>query len=159
QNDFRVADLSASSAVAGSVLSVLENEFTTKTEAIEAANEIAEQLDILSQWREQRFEELELIDTGESYQALQRAVALATGLLVEVSYSIVPDRSTVIDGPRTITDSTAGRYGVVGERLHFLIGSNSLGGSDAVLLEPSRPILYNAWSFRSRNQIRTTFRS
>src|SRR5690606_4515455 len=62
QNDFRVADLSASSAVAGSVLSVLENEFTTKTEAIEAANEIAEQLDILSQWREQRFEELELID-------------------------------------------------------------------------------------------------
>lgn len=144
QNDFRVADLSASSAVAGSVLSVLENEFTTKTEAIEAANEIAEQLDTLSQWREQRFEELELIDTGESYQALQRAVALATGLLVEVSFSLVPERSIVLDRPRTIIDLAAELYGEVDERLDFLISSNNLSGSDILLLEPGRRILYYA---------------
>lgn len=144
QNDFRVADLSASSAVAGSVLSVLENEFTTKTEAIEAANEIAEQLDILSQWREQRFDELELIDTGESYQALQRAVALATGLLVEVSFSLVPERSIVLDRPRTIIDLAAELYGEVDERLDFLISSNNLSGSDILLIEPGRRILYYA---------------
>src|SRR5690606_14357909 len=144
QNDFRLADLSASSAVAGSVFSILQNEFTTKTEAIEAANEIAEQLDILSQWREQRFEELELIDTGESYQALQRAVALATGLLVEVSFSLVPERSIVLDRPRTIIDLAAELYGEVDERLDFLISSNNLSGSDILLLEPGRRILYYA---------------
>lgn len=144
QNDFRVADLSANSAVAGSVRSVLETEFTTKVEAIEAANEIAEQLDTLTEWRERRFEELELIDTGESYQALQRAVALATGLLVEVSFSLVPERSIVLDRPRTIIDLAAELYGEVDERLDFLISSNNLSGSDILLLEPGRRILYYA---------------
>lgn len=144
QNDFRTADLSASAAVSGSVRSVLENEFTTKVEAIEAANEIAEQLDTLSEWRERRFEELELIDTGESYQALQRAVALATGLLVEVSFSLVPERSIVLDRPRTIIDLVAELYGEVDERLDFLISSNNLSGSDILLLEPGRRILYYA---------------
>lgn len=144
QNDFRATDLAASAAIAGSVLSVTEHEFATKPEAIAAADEILDQFEELTEWREERFEALGLIDTGESYQALQHAVALATGFLVEVSFSLVPERSIVLDRPRTIVDLSAELYGSIDDRLDFLISSNDLSGSDILLLQPGRRIVYYA---------------
>lgn len=142
QNDFHLADLAAQSAVAGSVRAVLNHEFTTKPEALAAAEELLSQLDAVVEWRQMRFEELELIDTGESYQALQESVALAAGFLVQVSFTLVPEVAIVLDRPRTVIDLCAELYGTVDDREDFLISSNNLTGDEILLIPGGRRIVY-----------------
>lgn len=144
-NDFRATDLAAMSAVAGTVGSVLRHEFTTKPEAIAAAEEVIRQLDELTTWREERFEALGETDDGGSYQALQEAVALTAGFLVEVSFTLVPERSIVLERPRTALDVCAELYRTVeGDRLDFLITSNDLSGSEIFELPAGKEIFYYA---------------
>jgi prophage DNA circulation protein len=142
QNDFRLADLGAQAAVAGSVRAVLNHEFTTKPEALAAAEEILSQLDAVVAWRQERFAELDIVDTGESYQALQEAVALAAGFLVQVSFNLVPERAIVLDRPRTVIDLCAELYGTVDDREDFFISSNNLTGSEILLIPRGRRIVY-----------------
>ncbi len=141
-NDFHTADLYAMSAVSGAVLAVVENEFTTKPEAIAAAIAVNNMLDATVAWRDARYDGLSEIDMGGSYQALQQAVALVTGYLVEVSFTLVTERSVVLDRPRTIIDLAAELYGSVDDRLDFLITSNALTGSELLELPRGRQIVW-----------------
>jgi len=149
-NDFHTADLHASSAVAGSVSSVLNNTFETKPDAIEAAEAVQNQFDAWTEFREPGFTALEAIpalgnfqlDTGEGYQALHQAVALSVGFLIEVSFSLVPERVIVLDRARTIIDLSAEVYGSVDDRLDFLINTNELSGSEILELKRGRVIRY-----------------
>src|SRR5690606_21656679 len=54
-NDFHTADLCASGAVLGSITSVVNNTFTAKPEALEAAEEILVQAAARSSWSETRY--------------------------------------------------------------------------------------------------------
>lgn len=150
-NDFQIAAVLASSAVAGSISSVLATTFTTRPQAIAAAESVLAQLDAVTAWRDLAFEALgdaaalndnARIDTGESYQALREAACLTAGYLVEVSFSLVPERRIVLDRPRTIVDLAAQLYGQVDERLDFLIETNDLSGSDILELPAGREIVY-----------------
>lgn len=148
-NDFHVADLFASNAVAGTATSILHHRFQTRPQAIRAADEILDLFDDAVAWRDQGFEALARegrdianLDTGESYQALQRAVALAAGFLVEISFSLVPERVIVLDRPRSIIDLSAELYGSVDDRIDFLIESNNLTGSEILELPRGSHIVY-----------------
>lgn len=141
-NDFHTADLFAASAMAGSITSVSEHEFTTRTEALAAAESLATQLDALVAWREGRFGGLGQVDTGEAYQALQGAYALALGYLVSVSFSLSVERVVVLDRARTIIDLCAELYGSVDDKLDFLIASNSLTGQEILELPKGRALVY-----------------
>jgi hypothetical protein len=144
-NDFHTADLAAGGAVLGSISSVVNNTFTAKPQAIEAAEAILSQAAGRTAWRETRFGELEQIDTGEGYQALQEATALAVGYLVEISFSLVPERALVLDRPRALIELCAELYGsVADERLDFLISTNHLTGSDILELPRGRRVVYYA---------------
>lgn len=143
-NDFHSSSLFASGAVLGSVSSVIENTFTAKPQALEAAEAILAQSEELTEWSEGRFGDLEQIDTGEDYQALQETVALAVGFLVEISFSLVPERAIVLDRPRSIIDLCAEIYGSVDDRLDFLISTNSLTGSEILELPRGRRVVYYA---------------
>lgn len=144
QNEFQIANLVASAAVQGSVASVLENTFTAKPEALAAAEQILAQAEALTDWSDERNTELEQIDEGEAYQALQETVALAVGFLVEISFSLVPERSIVLDRPRNIIEIAAEIYGSVDDRLDFLISTNKLTGSNIIELPRGRRIVYYA---------------
>lgn len=141
-NDFHVADLFLSNAIAGSATAVLNHTFSTKPEAIGAAEDIIEQLDALIAWREARYSELDQVDVGESIQALQNVVYIVAGYLVEISFTLVPERRIVLDRERTIIDLSAELYGAVDERLDFLIESNALTGSEILELPRGRSIVY-----------------
>jgi hypothetical protein len=143
RNDAAVADLIAMAAVTGSVASSLENDFLTKPDAIKAADEVAAQFDDLVDWRDGVNEEVGAVDTGESYQALQQAVALTAGFLVEVSFRLIPERSLVIDQPTTIINLAARLYGRLDDTiLDLLINSNRLTGSEILEIPRGRKILY-----------------
>jgi hypothetical protein len=141
-NDFHTADLFAMSAVTGSILSVLETTFSTKPEAIAAALEVNEQLDALVTWRDGRLATLGELDPGGAYQALQSAVALVTGYLIQISFTLIVERRVVLDRERTIIDLAAELYGTVDDKLDFLISSNDLSGAELLELPRGRMIKY-----------------
>lgn len=150
-NDFHTSDLFASNAVGGSVVSVTQTEFETKPQAITAAEDVIDQFDNLVAWRDAGFASLEQVptigafqvDTGESYQALNRAVSLCAGFLVEISFSLVAERRIVIDRPRTIIDLSSELYGSVdNDTLDFLLNSNDLVGDEILELPRGTTIRY-----------------
>lgn len=161
-NDFHSADLFAMNCVAGQILSTSAQPldangrvvrgpiFTTKPQAISAAAQIADLMDDVIEWRDDAFDALgtlpsvgnDQVDTGESYQALKQAVALAQGMLIQTSFALVPERSITLDRARTIIDVAAEVYGAVDSRLDFLISSNNLSGSEILELPAGRKILY-----------------
>lgn len=141
-NKFHTNDLYASTYVTGSVVSVVNNQFTTKTEALEAADAILTQLDDVINWRDDNFQSLGEVDTGSAYQQLQEAVALTAGFLVEISFSLKQERSIILNRNRTIIDLAAELYGSVDDQLDFLISSNNLTGSEILELPKGREIVY-----------------
>lgn len=142
-NDFHTNDLVGAGAVLGSVSSVLNNTFTAKPAALEAAESIISQAESLTAWRDGRFGDFGQIDTGEGYQALQETAALAVGYLVEISFSLVPERAVVLDRPRALLELCAELYGsVANERLDFLINTNRLTGSEILELPRGRRVVF-----------------
>lgn len=141
-NDFAASDVFVSTSITGSIISVINNEFVTKTEAIEAAENIIEQFDAAVVWRDDNFQSLEEIDTGGSYQKLQNAVALAAGYLVQISFSLKQERRIVLDRNRTFVDLIAELYGETDAQYDFFINSNNLSGDEIKELPAGREIVY-----------------
>ena len=142
-NEFHTNDLYASTYVTGSIVSVVNTQFITKAEAIEAAELILEQFADVVEWRDNNFESLEEIDTGSAYQQLQEAVAVTAGFLVQISFTLKQERRLILDRNRTIIDLVAELYQCcVDERIDFFITSNDLTGSEILELPRGREIVY-----------------
>ncbi len=143
RNTLHASDAVAMCAVAGSVRSVVETQFRTRQAALRAAESVLLQLDDAVVWRDREFEALEEIDTGGSYQALQQSVALVAGYLVQISFTLQPERRIKLDRARTIIDLAAELFGdVSNERLDFLIAANNLSGSEILELPVGKIIVY-----------------
>ena len=141
-NDFHTKDLYASTYVTGSIISVVNNKFETKTEALEAAEFILDQFTDVLTWRDDNFESLDQIDIGSAYQQLQEAVALTAGFLVEISFNLKQERRIILDRPRVLIDLVAELYGTVDNQIDFFINSNQLSGSEILDLPAGREIVY-----------------
>lgn len=141
-NKFHTDDLYVSTYVTGLIVSVINNQFTTKTEALEAAELIIAQFEDVTNWRDDNFKSLVEIDTGSAYQQLQELVSLTTGFLVEISFTLKHEHRIILDHPRTIIDLVAELYGSVDDQLDFFINSNNLSGSEILELPRGREIVY-----------------
>lgn len=141
-NDFRLDDNLVMNYVAGAVESVVNAQFSTKGEALQAATDILGMLSDVSDWRDTQLTALAEVDTGAPYQKLQEAVALTAGFLVEISFTLKLERTLIVDRDRTIIDLAAELYGEVDARLDFLIISNALTGSEIIELPRGRKIVY-----------------
>jgi len=141
-NKFHSDDLFGSTYISGSVLSAVNNQFQTKSEALGAADAILSQMDNLIVWRDANYASLGEVDTGEAYQQLLEAVGLAAGFLVEISFTLKQERIITLDRSRTVIDLIAELYGVVDSELDFFINSNNLSGSEILELPEGREILY-----------------
>lgn len=149
-NDFHLSVVGASAAVAGAARSVVEHQFAARPEAIASAEEVLAQLDTFVTWLDRGYEALGDVDapggvdTGATYQALQEAVSLAAGYLVEISFTLLPERRIVLDRARTIVDLAAELYGSVDDRLDYLIDTNALTGAEILELPAGKTIVYYA---------------
>lgn len=140
-NKFQVRDIHASGYVTGSILSAVNHEFSTKREALEAAESIITQFDELNVWRESNYLALSLNDDGESYQKLLSAVGYATGYLVQLSFSLKQEYSVVLQSDRSIVDLCSELYGGIDE-LDFFVSSNDLSGDEILEIPRGREIVY-----------------
>lgn len=141
-NEFLSEDVTVSGAVSGSVVSALNTDFETRSEALQTAEEILDQFERANDWREGEYTRFGLIDTGGAYQQLQRTVALAAGYLVEISLNLAQERAIVLDRARTIIDLASELYGEVDARLDFIIATNELTGSEILELPAGKRVLY-----------------
>lgn len=141
-NAFQTRDLYATNLVTSSVNATLNNEFSTKVEALAAAEVLLIMLDRVTVWREDNYDSLGEIDTGEAYQQMLNSVALAAGFLVDISFSLKQERSVILTRERTIIDLEAELYGTVDTNLDFLINTNDLTGDEILELPRGREIVY-----------------
>lgn len=143
-NTLLTADLYASNYVAGTVVSAINTQFTTKPEAILAAELVLQLFTDVNAWRDENFQALSQIDTGGAYQQLQSAVALTAGFLVDLSFSLKQERRIKLDRPRNALELVAELYQeTVDENLDFFIKSNSLNGDEILIEIPQgREIVY-----------------
>lgn len=156
-NDFHVADLFSMNSVAGSIVASAARPaagapptFITRTQAIAAADAIAQQFDDLVTFRDDGFVALgsisevstSRVDTGESMQALQAVASLAVGYLVQTSFGLKPEQQITIDRDRTIVDLSAELYDKIDEKLDLLIDSNNLSGDEILELKAGRSLVY-----------------
>jgi prophage DNA circulation protein len=141
-NNFQMADLYASAAVAGSLRSCVANTFQSKPEALAAALEALAQYDNWINWHDDSFGALGQFDPGGSHQALQHAAAAGAGYLVAESFSLVTERRLVIDRARTIIDVAAELYGSVDDKLDYLISTNGFTGAQILELERGTSVAY-----------------
>ena len=143
ENAFHSNDLVAKTVVTGSALAALNNEFSTKPDAIAAAETILNQFDDVVTWRDENLEMYNIIDEGSAYQKLQTVVALIAGYLVEISFSLKQERKFKLDRNRTVLDLAAELYGNIDDdTLNFFITSNNLTGSEILELSVGREIVY-----------------
>lgn len=141
-NLFHSKDLYASTYVTGSVLSVINNQFATKSEALTAAEDILTQMDQLIAWRDDNFVSLSAVDTGEAYQQLIEAVGLAAGFLVQISFTLKQERRFITDRARNFIELVAELYGVLDEKYDDFINQNNLSGSEIIEIPAGREIVY-----------------
>jgi len=142
-NDFQTQDLYALTYVTGMVLSVLNNQFSTKLDALGAADLLAEQMEEVTNWRDENYLSLSLIDTGESYQKLNDAFAVTIGFLVALSFTLKQERRIFLDRPRTVIDFIAEFYPadvVIDDEIDFFIQSNDLTGDEIIELPRGRGV-------------------
>lgn len=144
KNEFATDIIYAENALAGEALSSVDNEFKSKPEALSAAENLLEEFELFIEWKDNNLENLEIIDTGTSYQQLQEVIAITAGALVEISFSLAPERRIVLDRDRTIIDLVAELYGEVDAQLDFFINSNNLSGSEILELPAGKEVVYFA---------------
>jgi len=129
------------------VRACLAHSFATRPEALNAAATVVDLYDTVVAWRDAAFEDIaeidaHQIDTGRASQALDAAVALVSGHLVQASFTLLPERILVLDRARTIIDLAAELYGEVDARLDDLINNNDLTGDEILELPAGREIRY-----------------
>ncbi len=142
QNDFFNADLFAMSAVSGSVVTSISSDYATRQEAVRIAAAIAAQYDTLVAWRDSRITELGIVDDGDGFQAIQNCAFSSIRYLIDLSFSLAPERTLVLDRDRNLLELCAELYGQVDERLDFFIQTNNLTGSEILVLPAGREVVF-----------------
>lgn len=131
-----------------------QNKFESSTQALDAAALVLEQLDALVTWRDENFQALagdsgdfistpSNTDQGGAIEALQRAVGLGAGFLIQLSFALPRERTVVLTAPRTFLDLCWELKGtIVDNELDFLIDSNDLSGDEIFELPVGREMVY-----------------
>ncbi len=152
-NAFHGADLTAMGGVSGAVLGArsAQSELQTKPQAMRAAVQLETMLASLQAWHDDGFSALLAVpvagtyqsDTGAAARELRGAVAAASRHLVELSFSLAPERIIVLGRDRHFIELASELYGRVDDAtLDRLIDSNSLTADEIISIPRGRAIAY-----------------
>lgn len=131
-----------------------QNKFESSTQALDAAAIVLEQLDALVEWRDENFKSLtgdtedfistpSNTDTAGAIEALQRAVGLGAGFLIQLSFQLPREQRFELGGPRTFLDVCWEVNGTIeNDALDFFIKSNNLSGDEILELPTGKEIIY-----------------
>lgn len=154
-NELASREVFAQGAVAGSVTATMtsaqdpDGGYDTQPQAIAAAEQLLEQFEQVTDWSDQNYRALDgtgidqrpVVDTGAAYQQLQKAVALAAGVLVQLAFNLRQERRITLDRARSLYDFVGEYYGDIDANLDFFINSNDLTGSEILELPKGRTVV------------------
>lgn len=155
-NSFHAADLFVTGAQTGLLLSTLDYTYGSKQEALNTAAELDTLFDKVQAWRDAQFAALSNptegmrslaagIEAGDGFQRMYLARAQTMARLVELSFSLYPERAIVTDRPRSVIDLCAELYSDISHaKLDFFINTNRLGGDELLEIPEGRRIVYYA---------------
>ena len=140
---FDTTNLFASSYVIGAALSATYGTFDTRPSAISAALGILDLFDVVNSWKDLNLQFSGAVDSGGTYQQLQKTVALTAGYLVEISFTAKQERKIILDRARTVIDLTAQLYGSLQDAdIDYFISTNNLSGTEILELPRGREVVY-----------------
>lgn len=145
----------------GTALAVSGESYTTKVEALEAADALTELLAELVAWEDANFEALEdavaavdpvqpiatgvgAADTGEAMAQLREVVALTVRSLIAASFTLPPERAVVLDRPRGAVELCAELYGELDSFDDFVAQNDFTGDELADEIPRGRRVVYYA---------------
>ena len=140
EDEFLAADMLGAFATSGQILAAVNSTFTTRPEALAAAESILDTFDTWNNWRDLNSTQN---DVSDVYETLQDAAAICAGFLVSISFTLKQERRLTLDRARNFIEVSADLYGSIDEEvLNFLITSNNLGGDELLLIPRGREIVY-----------------
>jgi prophage DNA circulation protein len=137
-------DLFASTTATATAQAAFSTTYTRRPEAVQAAEQLLAQLDVLAAWRDEQFAAQGEVDDGSSWQATQDLLATVAGALVDQSFDLAAERVLVLTSDRSIIDVCFEVYGSVDDKLDMLMADNDLSGDEIVELPRGRRIVYYA---------------
>ncbi|MBK9949932.1 MAG: DNA circularization N-terminal domain-containing protein [Nitrospira sp.] len=155
-NGFHAANLFVTGAQTGLILSTLDYAYGSKQEALNTAAELDTLFDKVQAWRDAQFAALSSptegmrslaagIEAGDGFQRMYLARAQTMARLVEISFSLYPERSIITDRPRSVIDLCAELYNDISHaKLDFFINTNRLGGDQLLEIPEGFRIVYYA---------------
>lgn len=130
------------------------NKFITAADALTAAEDVLNQFDALVAWRDANYDSMAgdddsylstpgNVDYGGAIQALQQAVGLGAGFLIQMSFSLLNEKTLELPSKRTIIDLCWELYGTIDNNtLDFFIDSNNLSGDEILELPMGKKVVY-----------------
>lgn len=142
KEDYQAAVTGVTVAMSGLIVDLVESDFNTQGEALEAAEDLLAIFDDVTGWIEEKAQGLGRTDSNAVYQRLHSAVMAAATYLVQQSFTLKKERKLVLNRSRTIIDLCAELYGEVDSALDFFITSNDLSGAEILEIPKGREVLY-----------------
>jgi len=141
-NNFANDDLFVSGVQNGAILASINNEYTSRIDALLQAEALLDSLDSINEWRENNFTALGQIDGGGSYSALKAATEAAAAYLLKLSFALAQEYTIELDRNRSIIDLCGQLYGDIDQRLDFFINTNDFSGDEIIEIPRGRRVVY-----------------
>lgn len=121
---------------------VLFSTFGTRNDAIEASESILEMLDDIKDFQDTYLDgTLDLIDTGEDYEALIKLVGEVTGYLVSISFDLPSQKSIILGEETNIIPLCSEIYGTL-DKLDYFIDTNNFNCDELEILPIGTEVIY-----------------
>ncbi len=141
---FAVADMVVTLLATNAAVSAVSTNYAARPVAVRQAEVLIDLLDDVTTWRDEQHTALDIIDTGEAYEAMQQTIATAAGHLVETSFTLKQERRVTLDRAHTPLDLLGELFPdeVADDLLDELINNNDLVGTEILEVPRGREIVY-----------------
>lgn len=141
--DLAVRDLVVMSSLVARAVASTNNDYQTRGEVIQAAEDLLALLDTVNTWRDEQYPAIDQVDTGDTYTPAVLAVSTAAGRLVELAFTLQQEFSRVVDRSRSVIDLVYELYGDIDQLDRFIL-TNDLTGSEILEVPRGREVVYYA---------------
>lgn len=142
-NSVALVALSTNAALVGSAIASNGEAYKNRNSALGSAARLSELSSSANEALGTAIFESGFVDTGESYQVAQEAIALTIGRLISSSSSLSAEKSFILQQPRNPVELCAELYGSVSDPvLQKFMDDNNVNGSEFYIMNEGRKIVY-----------------
>lgn len=142
-NNVQTQDLYASANVSAMVDSIVQTDFDTREQALSIATELNQYFDNYMTWKERNYASVGTLDTGLGYDDLQNQVAIASSLIIDLSFSLKRQKTVILDRDMFLIDYAYRYFGTTdNEAVEEVITLNDLNNSEIWTIPKGRLMFF-----------------